>query len=175
MKQKKFTFKASKELLDFADDISKRFKELKIADYYSEKEKYHVQILPVISNPYTFGDYNTVSRFGHTSNTIQINRKYMLPYCRNFIFWQILWNACGIELLKHKIASIPNNELHDANDFKLLSEDYYVIDKLATREYKKTKRPIKNVAVDFIKSVSKSSPSNFELNRKRIEFLMKLK
>lgn len=169
-KIKKFKFKPSKELLEFAEQVSKKYKKLTPQTLVSEKGTYTINILPKIINDLTKTEYPTAFRVGLTSQTIQFSKRQTKEVCANFIYFGILWCVCCYEY----------NNFHKQHSGNLSSiERFLHIDKLTAEQYQKSGRSLKRVHKDISNNFKKSAPNNVEMNKERIkaiyEIIKKLK
>ncbi len=162
-KLSRYKFKPSKELLDFADDISKNYKKLKLMDYYSENKKYRIQKLPNLDGWPNYG-IKTSCRVSLDFGTIQLNHKRIKDYCANFIFYSILWCVCKKEM--YDFLSELDKHLADTAAY------YIESDRQTIMAYKKTKRPLKRVIIDNIKSLAHAKT---QMNIERVKKLLKTK
>lgn len=96
------SFTPSKELLDFADEISNKFIGLSPKSYYSANNNYRIKIImkaPLENETPLF----KIARVGHTSGTMELEKHYFLAknnyYSKNFMFYLILWLACEKNIL----------------------------------------------------------------------------
>ncbi len=154
-KQSQFKFRPTKELLEFAEYISKNFKKLKVNDYYSANKNYHVQVLPTIINERFNEEEKTPYRVGHESGVMQFSMKKTKDCCGNYFYYAVLWCQCKRELIFY------NDEQDD--EFS-----YILADKLTLEQYKKSGRQLNCVITSMIKFFK----TNLEFNKNRIIYLI---
>jgi hypothetical protein len=138
------SFTPSKELLDFADDISNKFIGLNPTTYYSANKNYRIEIImkaPLENETPLF----KIGRVGRTSGTMELEKHYFLSennyYSKNFMFYLILWLACERNIL---------NQIES----ELLTFQYY----------EKTGRPVQDI-LDGYKWLTSSSMNPTLANR----------
>jgi hypothetical protein len=138
-----------KELVEFATGLSKNFEKL-ISEqtYYSESKKYKVEVFDTINVYET--ELKTPARVGQTSGTIQVQKKQLQNYSKDFIFFLIIW--CHIE---HKLLNLEKS------------------DKIAIKYYLITGKSKKNLYDGYIKMLE-SNHTDKNLDRfNKIKSLIK--
>lgn len=137
-------FIPSKELLDFAEEISNKFIGLSPKTYSSANNNYRIEIImkaPLENDKPLF----KIGRVGRTSGTMELEKHYFLSqnnyYSQNFMFYLILWLACE----KNTLNQIES-EL------------------LTFRYYEKTERPIQDI-LDGYKWMTSFTNNQVLINR----------
>jgi hypothetical protein len=92
-------FTPTQELIEFADELSKKFMMLDPANYFSDNKKYQIDIvMKAPMDAHERPTYN-IARIGHISGIIELEKHHFLTakgyqYSPDYLFYIILFLAC---------------------------------------------------------------------------------
>ena len=126
-----YVFTPDKELIAFANEFSKMYKKVRVGEYCSSNNKYHIKYLARIKNKNTGKALATGARISNMTGIIELDKFIYKSkeYTPDFLFFIIIWCVVCRE-------NKGNMKLSDKN---------------AIKYYKTTKRSKRNIMKGFLK------------------------